>query len=105
VATPVPDTGVTVEGFVDLLYERDRDVVIVDYKTDSVRSDADVDATLGRYRLQGATYALAIEETVGRPVAACVFVFVSGGTPRERSLDGAELEAAKDDVRRLLTAG
>jgi ATP-dependent exoDNAse (exonuclease V) beta subunit len=105
VATPLPDTGVAVEGFVDLLYERDGELVIADYKTDSVRSDADIDATLGRYRLQGATYALALEQTVGRPVSACVFVFLSGGVPRERSLAGADLDAAKDDVRRLLTAG
>ena len=105
VASPVEGTTLAVEGFVDLLYERGDELVLIDYKTDSVRSDGDVDATLGRYRLQGATYALAVEQTVGRPVAECVFVFVSGGVPRERTVAGADLDAAKDEVRRLLAAG
>jgi ATP-dependent exoDNAse (exonuclease V) beta subunit len=105
VAAPVAGTALAVEGFVDLLSERNGEYVIVDYKTDSVRSEVDVDATLGRYRLQGATYALALEATLGQPVAACVFVFVSGGVPRERTIAGTDLDAAKDEVRRLLAAG
>jgi len=100
VATPVTGTDMTVEGFIDLLYERDGGYVIVDYKTDSVRSDDDIDAALGRYRLQAATYALALEETLPRPVTSCVFVFLSGGVARQRQID--DLEDAKNEVRRLL---
>jgi ATP-dependent exoDNAse (exonuclease V) beta subunit len=102
VAAPIPGTGLSVEGFIDLLYEDAGGLVIVDYKTDSVRSEPDVEATLGRYRLQGATYALALEETLHARVAACVFVFVSGGVARERTVD--DLDAAKEEVRALLGA-
>jgi ATP-dependent helicase/nuclease subunit A len=102
VAAPVPGTDTVVEGFVDLLYETDDGLVVIDYKTDSVRSWSDVEASLGRYRLQGATYVLALEETLHRPVARCVFVFVSGGGPREREID--DLDGAKDEVRALLGA-
>ena len=67
-----------------------------------MRSDDDIDALLERYRLQGATYSLALEETLGRPVIRCVFVFLAGGSARERAID--DLDAAKEDVRRLLQA-
>ena len=98
VAAPVGN--VVVEGFVDLLYETDEGLVVVDYKTDAVRTDADIDAAVDRYRLQGATYALALERSLGRPVAGCTFVFVSGGRPRERALP--DLRRAIADVEAIL---
>ena len=85
VATPVD--GVTIEGFVDLLYETPDGLVVVDYKTDRVPTDAELDAVMARYRLQGAAYALALEEALGRPVARCVFVFVQPTGARERAID------------------
>ena len=55
VATPVD--GTTLEGYVDLVYRRPDGLVVVDYKTDAWSSDADLDAKVARYRLQGAAYA------------------------------------------------
>ena len=101
VAAPVG--RVTVEGFIDLLYETPEGLVVVDYKTDAVASDADVTAAVARHRLQGAAYAVVLEESLGRPVRACRFVFLSGGVVRERDLD--DLPAAMAEVRRLLEAG
>jgi ATP-dependent helicase/nuclease subunit A len=84
--------GVVVEGFVDLLYETEAgDLVIVDYKTDSLRTVAEVDSAMARYRLQGAAYAAATERAVGRPVRQMVFVFTE--PQAERAID--DLEAAK----------
>jgi ATP-dependent exoDNAse (exonuclease V) beta subunit len=100
VAAPVGD--VTVEGFIDLLYEAREGLVVVDYKTDAVRSEADVDAAVERYRLQAAAYALALEQSLGRPVARCTFVFVSGGRARQRDVAVADLAAAMADVRAAL---
>lgn len=94
--------GTIVEGFIDLLYETPEGLVVVDYKTDSVASDAAVDAAMGRYRLQGATYVLALRELaaqIGRPAVKCVFVFVSGDEPRERAVEGNDLAAAIAEVR------
>jgi ATP-dependent helicase/nuclease subunit A len=99
VAAPVGET--TIEGFIDLLYEGPHGLVVVDYKTDAVRTDAEIDAALGRYRLQGATYALALSEALGKPVTRCVFVFVRRGRgAEEREIE--DLPAAMDDVRAVL---
>ena len=46
-----------------------------------VGSTADLDAKLARYRLQGASYALALEAATGEPVARCMFLFL---TPARR---------------------
>jgi ATP-dependent exoDNAse (exonuclease V) beta subunit len=96
VAAPVGEARV--EGFIDLLYEGPDGLVVVDYKTDAVRTDAEIDAALGRYRLQGAAYALALSETLGRPVTRCVFVFVRRGKDaEEREIE--DLAAAMDEIR------
>ena len=89
--------GVTVEGFIDLLYEAPDGLVVVDYKTDVVPGEAELDAAMARYRLQGAAYALALQEALGRPVERCVFVFVQPSGARERAID--DLPAAMDLVR------
>ncbi len=44
--------GTTVEGFIDLLVADGEDLIVVDYKTDTARSDAEIDAALQRYRPQ-----------------------------------------------------
>jgi ATP-dependent helicase/nuclease subunit A len=99
VAAPVD--GALVEGFIDLLYETPEGFVIVDYKTDRVPSEAELDAALHRYRLQGAAYALALTETLGRPVAACRFLFVQTPHPREEPLE--DLSSAIEQVRQEIT--
>ena len=53
--------------------------MVVDYKTDAWRDDADLDAKVARYRLQGASYAVALEAATGQPVVACVFLFLATG--------------------------
>ena len=90
VGTPVGAT--TLEGYVDLVYRRPDGLVVVDYKTDTWRDDADLDAKVARYRLQGASYAVALEQATGEPVAECVFVFLGERDARraagQRSADG-----------------
>ena len=96
IAAPVGET--TIEGFIDLLYEGPNGLVVVDYKTDAVRTDAEIDAALGRYRLQGAAYALALSEALSRPVTRCVFVFVRRGRDaEEREIE--DLPAAMTEIR------
>ncbi len=98
VAAPVAKTRI--EGFIDLLYESPDGLVVVDYKTDAVAGDDNVASAVARYRLQGAAYALALQETLDRPVVRCVFVFVSTGVAREREIDN--LPAAIEEVRQVL---
>ncbi|PFG75300.1 UvrD-helicase domain-containing protein [Tepidiforma thermophila] len=86
--------GTVVEGFIDLLYESPDGLVIVDYKTDGLRSAEEIDRVMPIYRLQGGAYAAAAEEATGRRVASVVFVFTE---PREErtvpDLDEAMREA------------
>jgi ATP-dependent helicase/nuclease subunit A len=94
--------GVTVEGFVDLLVETLEGLVVVDYKTDQVPTDAELDAAMDRYRVQGAAYALALERALGAPVARCVFVFARRRRALEREV--ADLRAAVADVEERVRA-
>ncbi len=74
VAAPVG--GSTLEGYVDLVFRGPDGLVVVDYKTDAWRDEHDLDEKVARYRLQGASYALALELATGEPVASCVFLFL-----------------------------
>ena len=100
VATPVD--GHTLEGYVDLVYRTDDGLVVVDYKTDAWRDEADLDAKVARYRLQGAAYALALEAATGEPVARCVFLFLGTDGADERG--SATFRVRSTEVRALLAA-
>ena len=82
---------------IDLLYEGPDGYVVVDYKTDALPGDGAIDDAMQRYRPQGAAYALALSEALGRPATRCVFLFLTPTGPVEREI--ADLEAAVLDVR------
>jgi ATP-dependent helicase/nuclease subunit A len=94
--------GVLVEGFIDLLVDTPDGLVVVDYKTDQVPSDLELDAAVARYSVQGAAYAVALESALGRPVVRCVFVFARTTGAVEREV--ADLPGAVAGVRALLPA-
>ena len=60
------------------------------------------DAKVARYRLQGASYAVALEQATGETVVECVFVFLGSTEARERSV--SDLRAAMREVRAALGA-
>jgi ATP-dependent helicase/nuclease subunit A len=92
----------TLEGYVDLVYDTPAGLVVVDYKTDPWRDPADLDAKLERYRLQGASYALAVARATGQPVARCVFLFLAEAGAVAR--DVLDLEAAVREVEAIVAA-
>ncbi|MCB1015865.1 MAG: PD-(D/E)XK nuclease family protein, partial [Acidimicrobiales bacterium] len=100
VAAPLGERAV--EGYVDLLYEGPDGLVVVDYKTDAVRDEDEIDAKLGDYRLQLATYAEALAVSTGLEVAAARLVFCRADEAVERAVD--DLAGARAEVRRLLGA-
>jgi ATP-dependent exoDNAse (exonuclease V) beta subunit len=66
--TPVTyrlESGVIVEGYVDLAYRDGDSIVVVDFKT-----DRELDGTLERYRRQVSIYATAVGRTAGLPTQA-----------------------------------
>ncbi len=99
VAAPLGDgtADVTIEGYIDLLVEGPDGLIIIDYKTDSVSSDAEVAAKAAGYELQGAAYAVALEISTGRHVSDCRFVFCNAAGAKEHEV--ADLDAAKARVR------
>ena len=86
VAAPVQTSRgpVVIEGIIDLLYEdAGGQLVILDYKSDAVRNDADVDSKMAHYQYQGAAYAVAVATATNMPVKAVRFLFMRAGTVRQ----------------------
>ena len=72
-----PRGPVVIEGIIDLLYQDDDDrLVILDYKSDYVPTEAAVQDKLARYQWQGAAYAAAVTRATGRTVKDVQFLFV-----------------------------
>ncbi len=92
VAVPVGD-GV-LEGFVDLLFEEEGALVLVDYKTDAADSEQ-LDRTAARYRLQGGAYALALRKATGKPVKEVAFLFLHANDVRTMTDIDAMCQAAE----------
>ncbi|MFP3902355.1 MAG: PD-(D/E)XK nuclease family protein, partial [Acidimicrobiia bacterium] len=95
--------GRTLEGYVDLLYRRAGGLVVVDYKTGPAGLADDLDPLVERYRLQGASYALAVAEATGEPVSAVVFAFLTPEGPLDRPLP--DLVDAVAEARALAETG
>ena len=71
-----PMGGQIVEGYVDLVYENDGGLMVIDYKTDQIQP-GEINAKVNHYRLQGATYAVALEKVTRLPVVQVSFAFLS----------------------------
>lgn len=79
-----------VEGYIDLLYRGEDGLVVVDYKTDTWRTEAELATKVERYRVQLATYAGATSEAAGEPVSRTLLLFLdSASRGREVSLAGS----------------
>jgi ATP-dependent helicase/nuclease subunit A len=101
VGVPVGDDR-TLEGYIDLLYRRPGGLVVVDYKTGPHGVDVDFDPLVERYRMQGASYALAVADATREPVLDTVFVFLTPEGAVERSLP--DLAAAVAHARSFAAA-
>ncbi len=96
----------SLHGFIDLLFEEDGDLVVVDFKTDSV-SAAEASGPLKEdYRLQGGAYAYAIREATGKEVKEMVFVYLQPRREvRVENLEGAMQDAASEAEKSLNGVG
>jgi ATP-dependent helicase/nuclease subunit A len=99
----VPFEGITLEGYVDLVYRDDDGLVVVDYKTDSVDAETRAERVT-QYRIQASAYALAIAEATGEPVVRGVLCFLDREGATEVVFTGADLAAAVAEVRVLLAS-
>ena len=103
VAGPVGD-GI-VEGFIDLLFKEEDSFVIVDYKTDALGSDEEVERAMARYRLQGGGYALALSRATGATVKEVSFLFLEPS--REETVEdlSSAMKDAEDAALTLFAGG
>ena len=70
---------VLLQGVVDCYLVEDGEITVIDYKTDFLRSRADVPGRAEHYAGQLRAYARALERICGLPVRACVLYFLSIG--------------------------
>jgi ATP-dependent exoDNAse (exonuclease V) beta subunit len=87
--------GFILEGKIDLVFEEDDGLVVVDYKTDAVPPGGVADLA-ERYRGQAGAYTLAMRAITGRPVKEVVLLFM-------RTLDEVPI-VSPDDERELEAA-
>jgi ATP-dependent exoDNAse (exonuclease V) beta subunit len=70
---------VLLTGAMDLLFAESDGVVVVDYKTDAARGEAELARLAAAYRPQMLAYALAAQRTLCKPVKEVVLCFLSSG--------------------------
>ncbi len=87
-----------VEGRIDLWFEEDGRIVLVDYKTDDVDADGAADRA-GSYALQLHLYALALERITGRMPSQALLYFLRPDTVIPVRVEPEDLEAARKCVR------
>ena len=98
-----PLEGRLLEGYIDLLYRGPDGLVVVDHKTAATSDAEELDRRVEGYRIQGASYALAVGATTAETVARVTFLFLTPDGAIERHLSG--LDDAMAEVRRLVHSG
>ncbi|MCX8250249.1 MAG: UvrD-helicase domain-containing protein [Dehalococcoidia bacterium] len=93
VSAPVGDSGLILEGYVDLVFEDDGSLVIVDYKTDRTTGAAKA------YELQLGAYVAAVRKATGLAVSEAVLVFSRQAS--EALKNSSSLEDAQHSVSDL----
>jgi ATP-dependent helicase/nuclease subunit A len=101
VCTPIDDR--LLEGYIDLLYRSPDGLVVVDHKTAATSDPNQLDLRVEGYRIQGASYALAVAATTAEPVVRVTFLFLTPDGAVERHL--SDLDASMAEVRRLVVSG
>ena len=89
--------GALIEGFVDLAFEENGEIIVVDFKTDRVEGN-ELEERARHYAPQGIVYAMALEGITGKKVKEVVFLFVSARLEKSIPLG----KSARQRVERLL---
>lgn len=95
--------GVILRGQIDLWFEEGGEVLLVDYKSDSVEPGRERWHAL-RYGPQLRLYAIALERLLGRFPDRALLWYLRTGQQVQVALDPEELEKARQDVRALRDA-
>jgi len=95
--------GHTITGYIDWYREDEDGIHILDYKASRVTDDQ-VSGEAARYELQLATYALALEEALGKPAVSTTLIFLADDATRlhEKKLDARIKKDMKDRLCNIM---
>ena len=79
----VGEDELLLQGVVDCCIEEEGELVIIDYKTDNVRSDGEIAERAEHYRPQLMAYSAALSRIFKKPVKQCILFFLSVGREYE----------------------
>lgn len=85
ISAPIGDRFV--EGYIDLVLERDGGLVVVDYKTDATATQEQIDAKVLHYSPQLRAYSRALATATGRPVTGAVLLFIGPRNCTQQKVD------------------
>jgi ATP-dependent exoDNAse (exonuclease V) beta subunit len=95
--------GLVLRGQIDLWFEHNRELILVDYKTDQVRLPIDPQR-VNAYALQLQLYAIALEQIAGRPVSRAYLHFLRPNELVEVDLSPLQMNGAREHVRAFIEA-
>ena len=86
-----------IRGFIDLVFEEEGKLVVVDFKTDRITKGEAEDKAAG-YENQGAAYVMALEAATGIEVGELVFSFLRPGVDVSRPVDDVLRKRVREAV-------
>ena len=89
--------GRVIRGFIDLVFEEEGKLVVVDFKTDRITEGEAEDKAAG-YDNQGTAYVMALEAATGLEVGDLVFSFLRPGVDVFRSVDDVLRQRVREAV-------
>ncbi len=94
-----------IEGFIDLVFEENGELVVVDFKTDRVEKEKELEERVRHYAPQGIVYAMALEGITHKKVKEVVFLFVSAKLEKSIPLGKSALQRVEKLLKETTSAG
>ena len=86
-----------IRGFIDLVFEEEGKLVIVDFKTDQI-TEGEAEDKAADYENQGAAYVMALEAATGLEAGDLVFSFLRPGVDVSRPVDDVLRQRVREAV-------
>ena len=93
--------GQLIEGFIDLLIDEPDGMVVVDYKTDAVNAEEEMETAVQQHAIQMGLYTWAAQEATGRQVREAILLFLR---PKAERLF-TDIDALVADAKEAALAG
>ncbi len=94
------DQGCLLEGFIDLAFEEEGGLVVVDFKTDDVQGK-ELEERARRYAPQGVVYAMALEKITRKKVKEAILLFLSAKAEKSIALETEDFRRVEKLLRQV----